>query len=155
MKKLVSVLFAFAIVFGGAFSGLYGASDTTPPVLTTLTAPTSVSGVGSGPVSATFTASATDDLSGVQYIQVAICLQIAGSNCGSGAGWSAGAVNVYVTPPNVNSGTLTLVLPIPRYARVGTYNIMVLVVDAVGNTTQYTASQLGAMSLPDTLTVAN
>ncbi len=121
-----------------------GTQDTTPPVLTGLSFPSTVD-VANGPATVTVNYSATDDLSGVRSFQ--IYFAVPGGGC-----WQVGGWDGYFTPLLSRTGAVSFQLG--QYSTVpGTYAVCnVALCDAVGNCHDYT-NDLAGLGFPTQFTV--
>lgn len=149
MKQTTRILCAVlaALVFAG--SPAFAAEDTTDPVLTVFTL-TSSATIDTGPSSVSFawTATATDDLSGVSYISVNIYDTAGAALIGGGSVNAAAVGDLSLT----DSGSTTL----RRYTPYQTLEIWVTVADQVGNQVTYIANGSPDLCAVDTpCTVVN
>ncbi len=119
-------------------------ADMTAPLLTSLTLPDTVD-LTSGGQTVTFTAGATDQGMGVD--RVAIVFR---------NGWQDGSdVNSVVSIYDYNNGSSSQQAFISNLSEAGTYEISgVLVYDKAGNYSHYDTSQLIAMGIPTSFTIA-
>jgi len=119
-----------------------GVGDTTPPTLTGLTVtPTSVN-TSAGAQSITVSAEATDDLSGVAAVEVEL----------------HGERRTFSAPATLKAGETrldgvwTASVTLPKGSPEGSYEMSVGVIDEVGNSDIYSASQLFSLGFPSTVT---
>ncbi len=116
-------------------------ADTTPPILTSLTLPTTIN-LANGPAAGAFSVGATDVGSGVG--DVLIQFDHAFTTV-------AGSLNTLV----FLNGASTLSQTFSAGSTSGVYNVTLLsVLDNAGNLAVYTAAQLQAMHLPTSFTLA-
>lgn len=119
--------------------------DVTAPALAGLAvSPTAVT-LGNAGASVQVTITATDAGTGVTHVSAALS-----PPSGNGHGCSANT-------PGAGQQNATLVcnIPLPAGAMAGTWRLWVLVMDAVGNSRQYTWDQLQAAGLPYQVTVTH
>jgi len=121
--------------------------DTQPPVLTGFTfSPMTVNTTNSS-AAVTLTAQATDNLSGVQQIDMAFRSPSGAQEVGAGLQLSSGT--------DLN-GTWTSTTTIPAYSEAGTWTVYYVdMFDNVGNFQGYSTSQLQALGFPTTLQVTS
>jgi hypothetical protein len=119
--------------------------DTQPPVLTGFTfSPMTVNTTNSS-AAVTLTAQATDNLSGVQQIDMAFRSPSGAQEVGAGLQLSSGT--------DLN-GTWTSTTTIPAYSEAGTWTVYYVdMFDNVGNFQGYSTSQLQALGFPTQLIV--
>ena len=120
-----------------------GTHDITPPVLTGLTLDSINLDATAAPATLTATVTAIDDLAGVALIVIVL-----------NSGPSSVSAAATVQPP-ATSANQTVTVTFPQYSRAGAWTIDELKLrDAAGNTATYNATQLAAMSLPNTVSLA-
>ncbi|MCH8082834.1 MAG: hypothetical protein IH885_01220 [Myxococcales bacterium] len=121
-RALILCIIAAALVFPS--SSANAADDTTDPILTDFTLTSSASiDTGASAVSFAWTATVTDNLSGVRYIVVYITAPA--GMYGNSPVWVSALGDQSVT----RSGKATL----PQYMKYGTYDIYVAIGDHAGN----------------------
>jgi hypothetical protein len=133
MTRTILILCAIAAALVFPSVAANAVEDVTAPVLTDFTLTSSAS-IDTGPASVSFawTATATDNLSGVRRITAYI------TAFGGGGTFGNSSANQF-TPGDLeftDSGSAT----IPRYAGYATYNIFVNISDHAGNARQYQAN---------------
>jgi hypothetical protein len=136
MTRIIKILCAIAasLVFPSVAAN--AVDDTTDPVLTDFTLTSSAS-IDTGPsaVSFAWTATATDNRSGVHGIHVYIRSDYARTKRGSSRVTQGALGDLSFT----GSGSVTL----PRYMPYGTYDIRVTVYDHIGNGRSYRTNATG------------
>jgi hypothetical protein len=138
MKKSILFVCALLCLMGVAMAQTH---DTTAPVVTAFTFTPSNPNAQAGPATVTFTVTATDDLSGVAFIQVVATGPAGVSQVVAWAG-SGGT-----------STTQTLALVLPEYSASGTWTVSyVTVKDSAGNTKVYQAPDLTTAGFATTFT---
>ena len=111
-------------------------NDSTPPVLTSLTLP-SVIDITNGNVTASFTAGATDQGSGVQRVSLAL------DHGFQSSGQLDNGIDLFDSSDSFSDGKSTRSLQFDTTTGAGTYNVTgAYVTDEAGNQTYYAQSQL-------------
>lgn len=138
MKRAIVLMLAMSVL---TVVGMAQTHDTTGPVLTAFSFAPPNPDAQASDATVTFTVSATDDLSGVQKINISV------KGPTGIVKWSAWYGNA------ATSTTQTIVLQLPRYSAAGTWTVTsVSLIDAVGNYSEKDTAALTAAGYSTTFT---
>jgi len=125
-----------------------GSADTTPPRLTSLTFTPGIVNASSATVTMSFTATLTDDLSGVSSLQFEL-ESPSGSQSRTAFATSSNRVS-----GTAQSGTYSFAVIMPQFSETGTWRLGTAYLrDAVGNSRQVLTADLMAIAAPTTFLV--